>query len=76
MSGSFDLENKIAVVTGSSSGVGRAIALELAAAGADVFVHAQSLRRVAASRPPRFKREGGEPFSLVDLADWRKTITW
>ena len=33
------LENMRAVVTGSSSGIGRAIALELAAAGADVVVH-------------------------------------
>ena len=33
------LENMRAVVTGSSSGIGRSIALELAAAGADVVVH-------------------------------------
>ena len=34
-----ELAGKVAVVTGSSSGIGRAIALELAAAGADVVVH-------------------------------------
>ena len=34
-----DLSGRNAVVTGSSSGIGRAIALELAAAGADVVVH-------------------------------------
>jgi 3-oxoacyl-[acyl-carrier protein] reductase len=34
-----DLSGRRAVVTGSSSGIGRAIALEFAAAGADVVVH-------------------------------------
>lgn len=36
------LDGRAAVVTGASSGIGRAIALELAAAGADVLVHARS----------------------------------
>lgn len=41
-----DLLGLTAVVTGSTSGIGRAIALELAAAGADVLVHG---RRLAAA---------------------------
>ena len=38
------LTGQTAVVTGSSSGIGRAIALELARAGADVLVHARQNR--------------------------------
>ncbi len=37
-----ELSGKVAMVTGSSSGIGRAIALELARAGADVIVHARA----------------------------------
>jgi 3-oxoacyl-[acyl-carrier protein] reductase len=36
------LKGQTAVVTGSSSGIGRAIALELAGAGSHVLVHARS----------------------------------
>jgi 3-oxoacyl-[acyl-carrier protein] reductase len=42
-----NLTGQVAVVTGSSSGIGRAIALELAAAGADVLVHAGKNRDAA-----------------------------
>jgi 3-oxoacyl-[acyl-carrier protein] reductase len=42
-----ELAGRTAVVTGSSSGIGQAIALELASAGADVLIHAGSNQRGA-----------------------------
>src|SRR2546429_7151818 len=45
--GVLSLEGKVAVVTGASSGIGRAIALAYAAAGADVAVTYRTNRRGA-----------------------------
>ena len=39
MAGSFDLTGKTALITGSSRGIGKAIALELAAHGAEILIH-------------------------------------
>jgi 3-oxoacyl-[acyl-carrier protein] reductase len=48
-----DLSGKVALVTGASRGIGRAIALELARAGADIVVHyrtrVEQAREVAAA---------------------------
>ena len=35
----MDLSNKVAIVTGSARGIGRAIALKLAEVGADIVVN-------------------------------------
>ena len=45
----FSLEGKRALVTGGSSGIGKAIALVLAEAGADVAVAARTIRNVEAA---------------------------
>ena len=45
--GRFDLGGRIALVTGGSRGIGRAIAIGLAEAGADVVVHYQSAAEAA-----------------------------
>src|SRR2546428_12012452 len=56
---SMRLDGKVAVVTGSSRGIGKATALRLAAEGANVVVHG---KRDGGRRPPivgQNKRSGG-----------------
>jgi 3-oxoacyl-[acyl-carrier protein] reductase len=64
------LEGRTAVVTGSSSGIGRAIAWELARAGADVLVHARSSRQAAEEVAEQVRGLGGQSHVVMaDLAD-------
>lgn len=58
-----------ALVTGSTSGIGKAIALELAAAGADVIVHGRRSAAAAAAVADSVRARGGR--SAVILADLR-----
>ena len=67
---SCDLTGKTAVVTGSSSGIGRAIACEFAQAGADVVVHARVHRDAAEATAAAIRAHGvGAHVALADLAD-------
>jgi 3-oxoacyl-[acyl-carrier protein] reductase len=60
----------IAVVTGSSSGIGRAVALALAAAGAHVVIHARSNRPGAEETAALVRHQGADAHVLLcDLAD-------
>jgi 2-amino-4-hydroxy-6-hydroxymethyldihydropteridine diphosphokinase len=59
-----------ALVTGSTSGIGRAIALELAATGADVIVHGRRSREKAEAVAGEIRRAGGKTSILfADLRD-------
>lgn len=58
------------MVTGSSSGIGRAIACEFAQAGADVVVHARVHRDAAEATAAAIRAHGvGAHVALADLAD-------
>ena len=67
---STELDGKTAVVTGSSSGIGQAIAIELAAAGADVLVHARASQDSADQVADQVREHGRDAkVILADLAD-------
>jgi 3-oxoacyl-[acyl-carrier protein] reductase len=72
MTSSFPLENKVAVVTGASRGIGRAIAEVLAKQGADV-VCGDRLEKQAEATAAAVSELSGRRTSgcLVDVADYK-----
>ncbi|MBP5661788.1 MAG: 3-oxoacyl-ACP reductase FabG [Clostridia bacterium] len=54
----FDLTGKLALVTGSSRGIGKAIAIALAQAGADVIVHCNRGRQAAEDTAEQIRKIG------------------
>jgi 3-oxoacyl-[acyl-carrier protein] reductase len=65
----FSLENKAALVTGASQGIGRAISLALAEAGAHVAVAARSAERLGAL-VTEIEAAGGRALAVpIDVAD-------
>ncbi len=65
-----ELSNRAAVVTGASSGIGRAIALELARGGADVLVHARRSKKAAEEAASEIEKLGRK--ASVELCDLRE----
>ncbi|HEX9079732.1 MAG TPA: glucose 1-dehydrogenase [Desulfuromonadaceae bacterium] len=58
------MSRRIAVVTGASRGIGRAVALRLAQAGSAVVVHYGTNREAADEVVGRIERNGGASFAL------------
>lgn len=67
---SWNLQGRTAVVTGSSTGIGRAIALRLAEAGADCLIHARRNQQAADEVAEQVRAFGVEAkVILADLAE-------
>ncbi len=65
-----DLAGRVAVVTGSSRNIGRAIALELASAGAAVMVNARTSAAEAEAVAEEIRKAGGRAaVKIADVAD-------
>jgi 3-oxoacyl-[acyl-carrier protein] reductase len=68
---------KIALVTGASRGIGRAIALRLAAEGATVAIHYNAGKTQADAVVSEIVRSGGAAFALqADLSDRTGRRCW
>ena len=64
-----DLEGKVALVTGATSGIGKAAAIQLAAQGATVIVHGRDANRGAAVVAEIENRGGSARFVGADLGE-------
>lgn len=70
------LDGKVAVVTGASRGIGRAIAEDLAANGAKVIVNYQSSAEAAEAVAAGIKEKGGEATAVqADVSDFEDAHT-
>ncbi|HNX27751.1 MAG TPA: SDR family oxidoreductase, partial [Phycisphaerae bacterium] len=61
----FDLSGRTALVTGSSRGIGKAIAVILAAAGAKIFLHASKSGEKLDAAAKEINAAGGEAIAIA-----------
>ena len=73
MSSTLPLENKVALVTGGSRGIGRAIALEFAARGAAVVVNYNNSSQAAEEVVKKIQDAGGKAAAYqADVSDFKQ----
>ena len=73
MSLTLSLENRVALVTGGSRGIGRAIALELAARGAAVVVNYNKSPEAAEQVVKQIQDAGGKAAAFqADVSDFKQ----
>ncbi len=74
----MNLEGKVALVTGGSRGIGRAVAVRLAAAGADVVVNYVRNEKAAEETLEMIRGRGGSgellPFDVADFARVQEAV--
>lgn len=69
------LENKKALITGSSRGLGKAIAIQLALEGAEVVIHYNERKEEAESVRKKIEMQNGKAHILqADLTDYKNAI--
>ena len=79
----MSLKNKVALITGTSRGIGKAVAVELAKAGADIILAARTVAPGAGEYPGTIeetaamvKAQGVNAFPIqCDLTDLQDTVT-
>jgi 3-oxoacyl-[acyl-carrier protein] reductase len=73
------MDKRIAIVTGASRGIGRAVATALAATGCHVLINYRQRQPEAAETLARIEREGGTgelcPFDVADPAACEQSLT-
>jgi gluconate 5-dehydrogenase len=76
MQPNFDLSDRVALVTGSSRGIGWAIAQGLASAGAQVLLHGRDADALKARAAELGRDAGTVAFDVTDAAAVRATFRW